>query len=663
MGGLVSSAGLTRPSLAIETVFGLHYWEDAYEPNDDFFVPFDLADHGQDMEGLSIFPLGDVDYFLWSGGPTSGSVTITVYENMSGPLTLIVYKNNTSPHSSSDPGSDTESITLPAAAGEPFTIIVQSANNDINSDYRLKIEGTATNGTNRCPVVAQHSLTVNEAEAGYVWPLHDPPQDYDPDGDILALLTHSDLFGRATVEGGYFLKYLPATSITNDTIFAQGESHFFTYVVDDGRGGRTKGRVDVSVNALQDGTAFPNAEGFGAYASGGRLGDVYVVTSVADTDTPGTLRYGVTRRKQGVPHRTVVFDVAGPIQVQQQLPLTSRLTIAGETAPVQGVTAAKESALGEGVTIFGNSSRTGKHEPLVMLNGIENVIVRYLRMRDVDRFTVDAENGVLKPNYNMDTVKIINAEDVIFDHCSISWGNDETLEVWNSSSVSVQWCIISEGLSDPTGTQRHAMGTMLQQEGSCPSYVTLHHNLWAHHDARMPKIVNKLRTDMVNNVMYNWGSHSDRATRIGTWRFLSGAPNEGDTDANVVNNYYKPGNNSDINDAAVAISPEDTSNNPHKKNRVYFEGNEFPDGSTVPIDIPVTNVERVTGAPIDIGIHPAIDPKEVSNGFSTASTAYAHVKNSAGASLVRDSTDLRIISDLENGTGWIKFDVPAGEGP
>src|SRR5688500_871516 len=81
--------------------------------------------------------------------------------------------------------------------------------------------------------------------------------------------------------------------------------------------------------------AFPGAEGFGANSNGGRGGDVYHVTSLADTLTPGTLRYGL--RESGFPAagRTIVFDVGGMISLTAALDVKniSKVTIAGQTAP------------------------------------------------------------------------------------------------------------------------------------------------------------------------------------------------------------------------------------------------------------------------------------------------------------------------------------------
>ncbi|WP_089773663.1 hypothetical protein [Ruania alba] len=131
--------------------------------------------------------------------------------------------------------------------------------------------------------------------------------------------------------------------------------------------------------------AFPGAEGAGKFTTGGRGGEVYEVTTLADSGA-GSLREAVSGD-----NRVVVFRVGGTIELESGLDVTgSNLTIAGQTAP------------GDGISVINNEFN---------IEG-DNIIIRYLRVRAGDMMgtPIDAFNGETRRN-------------LVIDHCSISWGS------------------------------------------------------------------------------------------------------------------------------------------------------------------------------------------------------------------------------------------------
>ncbi|SUX48707.1 pectate lyase family protein [Chryseobacterium indoltheticum] len=199
--------------------------------------------------------------------------------------------------------------------------------------------------------------------------------------------------------------------------------------------------------------AFPGAEGFGRFASGGRGGIVYHVTNLNDTGT-GTFRDAVSQSG-----RTVVFDVSGVIRIKEKIAAAPGITIAGQTAP------------GTGIIVYGSS-----------VSFASNTIVRYMRFRG----SINMPRGAC-------TVVADDLNDIIFDHVSIEWGRWDNLHVKNSTNITFQYCLIAEGI-DP---QR--FGALLEN----PVDITVHHCLWTGNQSRNPKA--KAKIEFFNNVVYNWG--------------------------------------------------------------------------------------------------------------------------------------------------------------
>lgn len=256
--------------------------------------------------------------------------------------------------------------------------------------------------------------------------------------------------------------------------------------------------------------AFPGADGAGKYATGGRGGAVYHVTSLADdANTNGTLRYGLERLSGP---RTIVFDVSGVITLQSTLTCSDPyVTIAGQTAPGIGIMLRNQP--------FGSNSNDG--------------ITRFMRFRYGHG---DDWNGT-SPNANTGNAGGLSANYGIMDHCLLGWGSDETFSSRGAANYSFQHNIIGESLNQ-NGHKNYYNSNNAVQHGFAATVAgdvgSLHHNLLAHNEGRAWSLGGGLdgagayagRLNIRDNVVYNWGS---RAT--------DGGVHEG----NFVNNYYKKG--------------------------------------------------------------------------------------------------------------------------
>lgn len=252
--------------------------------------------------------------------------------------------------------------------------------------------------------------------------------------------------------------------------------------------------------------AFPGAEGGGMYSFGGRgvnyLGApvdsrVFVVTSLADSG-PGTLREAC---EAGGP-RVVVFNVAGEIKLKRPINIVAPyITIAGQTAP------------GDGIVLTGETMEVDTHD----------VIIRFMRFR----------RGAMDVAHRDDACGGNGIGNIIYDHCSASWGLDEVMSMYRhvyarhnkkqdklpTVNITIQDCMFAEGLD----LYNHAFGASI---GGHNSLFT--RNLFANNISRNPSIAMNGDFNFVNNVIFNWWNRS-----------IDGGDNL--SEYNIINNYFKPG--------------------------------------------------------------------------------------------------------------------------
>jgi pectate lyase len=354
--------------------------------------------------------------------------------------------------------------------------------------------------------------------------------------------------------------------------------------------------------------AFPGAEGFGRFARGGRGGDVYHVTTLAD-DGQGSLRDGI-RTAEGP--RTIVFDLSGTILLKSPLVIDkSFITIAGQSAP------------GDGICLRDQTFRIKK---------ASHIIVRYLRIRLGDQ-------NKPRPS-GPDCIDTTDIDHVIFDHLSAGWGIDGNHDLRRGGNFTLQWSIYAEALNESLHDEgRHAM---LGSFRDLTAGISLHHNLFASSRDRHPTLGGSPRTnpnavaDFRNNVIYN----------------VEGATNLGNCKINVINNYFRPGPNTPANRLPLAIKAENRGST-----KVYLSGNLFEGTNKFDRDnmLAVDFVRWAKGNYLTTTAEEVRQDTEFSvDGdvphTQSARDAYETVLAESGASLVRDAADIRLVKGVRDRT-------------
>lgn len=374
--------------------------------------------------------------------------------------------------------------------------------------------------------------------------------------------------------------------------------------------------------------AFPGAEGFGRFATGARgvaNPEVYIVENLNDSG-PGSFRDAVSK-----PGRFVVFAVGGIIRLQSLVSVAANVTIAGQTAP------------GDGIVLFNKR---------VTFTNANNTVCRFLRIR------LGATG-----NSGQDASGIANGANMIFDHLSVTWGMDEVFSInWDSKNtapdnITIQNSVIGQGLH----RENHSAGGLIQTPDG--GKVSLIRNLYISNKTRNPKV--KGKNEFVNNVVYDWGN-GNRLGDIPNYGWSGDAyimgGSAGVSEVNIINNYFVGG---------PLTPPSKTT--PFSRGTgtfyLYGAGNYFDNnqdgvlnGTLVPYDsigYPGISADGFKQQPFP---YPAATP------LLTATQAYQWVTDSVGAWYPRrDQVDSLMIDEVRSRgiKGWYVYretDLPFSNG-
>ncbi|MCR4773929.1 MAG: pectate lyase [Prevotella sp.] len=398
--------------------------------------------------------------------------------------------------------------------------------------------------------------------------------------------------------------------------------------------------------------AFPGAEGFGRYVTGGRGGKIVHVTNLNDHGA-GSFREAV----HGDEKKIVVFDVGGIIALESELKIGKNTTVEGQTAP------------GEGITLRYFTVRPQS-----------NNIVRFLRFRHGEERQADDGSDAIWNNHQTG---------IIIDHCSMSWSLDELASFYDNNNFTMQWCALGEALNAGHSKGEHSYGGIWG--GKLASF---HHNFLLHMINRVPRFC---------GARYQWGGYTNNH-KYGEYNWQTpvqaeivdfrncvmynytggcyGGPGGGYV--NMVNNYFKAGPAKTSNKTVTTVTvgaPGNSAGHPEAwgmTSRYYIKGNYVTaagnnarnydwtgvkyDSGTFEIDgekwsLDTLNLygsnevhkNNANGKPC---IRIKMDAPVTSGDVTThsAETSYNKVLAFSGASYHRDNVDSRFADEARNGT-------------
>ncbi len=356
----------------------------------------------------------------------------------------------------------------------------------------------------------------------------------------------------------------------------------------------------------------PDAVGFGIDTPAGRGGKIIRVTNL-NASGSGSLQACVNASGP----RICVFEVSGVIQLKSDLKVTEPyLTIAGQTAPDPGIV-----LIGAALKIQ-----------------TSNVLVQHIAVRAGDR----KEGPDFKYRGSLSIASTgERIENIVIDHCSFSWGTDETVEIYdNWDNVTISNSIISEGLHNslhPSGP--HGLAILFDDRRG-GSKASMFGNLIAHSVGRNPR-TNASKFVFVNNVVYNG---KDREMELFNKRGLNSS-------TTVVGNVFIKGPNSlDYIKAIRLVGDTPWNDAIVSGSKLFVADNQSPHAT----DDPWSVVDNKTG--FARALLEALSVLAWPGDFDAmpSSEVLDHVLTNVGMRPgPRNDIDARIVSDVKNRTGRI----------
>ncbi len=364
-------------------------------------------------------------------------------------------------------------------------------------------------------------------------------------------------------------------------------------------------------NAYAQQPVIPGASGFGIDTPAGRGGEIIRVTNLGDSG-PGSLRACATAAGP----RICVFEVSGVIELVSNLQVTqNNVTIAGQTAPAPGILLA-------GGALHIQAS---------------DVLVQHLAVRVGDGS--EGLTGSIRDALKINAPRFI--QNIVIDHCSFSWGADETTQVWNEwDNVTISNSIVSEPLNDSLHSKGpHGYAILVD---TTDGKISLIGNLIAHAVNRNPR-VGAASFVFVNNVIYNYGNGGMSLFNT------PGLPSNN----SIVGNIYKKGPDSggslpirlDTNDAGKT-------NGMLPGTGIFLQDNVASSATSDPWSI-VNNQSDQPRDALELQSAP-VWPNGLKALPTSNDTVLNYVLDNAGTRpAARETVDFGVINDVRNGTGEI----------